>query len=236
MRKHDVSKHRYYFLRWLKVTPSNNIWGLLWYINTNFFIGDWMLWRNNKGVATKFWLGGGGSDVGFIGTQTHLPQKFSFSSDFGHFILKILENAEKKFQEKSYWNIQISGGSAPAFFKVRGSWPPPPPSVTPLRNRASRRGGQVSRPACLGRLRAPCPESGHSGLPTATCSKLHWRGAGRFGQMKSMVHVQKSTQNSFLAKTKYTHLYELTYLYVFKKYNFFKDVKRLYQNKCYVII
>ena len=59
MRKHDVSKHRYYFLRWLKVTPSNNIWGLLWYINTKFFIGDWMLWRNSKGVATKFWLGGG---------------------------------------------------------------------------------------------------------------------------------------------------------------------------------
>ena len=39
--------------------------------------------------------------------------------------------------------------------------------------------------------------------------------------MKSMVHVQKSTQNSLLAKTKYTHLHELTYLYVFKKYNFF---------------
>ena len=57
-----------------------------------------------------------------------------------------------------------------------------------------------------------------------------------FGQMKSMVHVQKSTQNSLLAKTKYTHLYELTYPYVFKKYNFFKDVKRLYKNKCYVII
>ena len=59
LRNHDVSKHRYYFLRWLKVTPSNNIWGLLWYINTKFFIGDWMLWRNSKGVATKFWLGGG---------------------------------------------------------------------------------------------------------------------------------------------------------------------------------
>ena len=59
MRNHDVSKHRYYFLRWLKVTPSNNIWGLLWYINTKFFIGDWMLWRNSKDVATKFWLGGG---------------------------------------------------------------------------------------------------------------------------------------------------------------------------------
>ena len=31
---------------------------------------------------------------GFMGTQTHLPPKFSFSSDFGHFILKMLENAK----------------------------------------------------------------------------------------------------------------------------------------------
>ena len=28
---------------------------------------------------------------GFMGTQTHLPPKFSFSSDFGHFILKMVE-------------------------------------------------------------------------------------------------------------------------------------------------
>ena len=31
---------------------------------------------------------------GFIGTRTHLPPKFSFSSDFGHFILKMVENAK----------------------------------------------------------------------------------------------------------------------------------------------
>ena len=35
----------------------------------------------------------GGGD-GFMGTQTHLPPKFSFSSDFGHFILKMVENAK----------------------------------------------------------------------------------------------------------------------------------------------
>ena len=35
----------------------------------------------------------GGGD-GFIGTQTHLSPKFSFFSDFGHFILKIVENAK----------------------------------------------------------------------------------------------------------------------------------------------
>ena len=213
-----VSKHRYYFLRWLKVTPSYNIWGLLWYINTTFFIGDWMLWGNSKGVATKFWLGG----VGFIGTQTHLPQNLVSPWTSATLFWKCWKMQKKTFQEKSYWNIQISGGRPPLFLNVRGSWPPRPPSVTPLRNRASRRGGQVSRPACLGRPRAPWPGSGHSGPPTATCSKLHWRGgAGRFGQMKSMVHVQKSTQNSLLAKTKYTHLYESTYLYVFKKCNFF---------------
>ena len=32
--------------------------------------------------------------VGFIGTKIHLPQKFIFSSDFGHFILKRLEKAK----------------------------------------------------------------------------------------------------------------------------------------------
>ena len=42
-----------------------------------------------RGVATKFCLGGG-----FMGTQTHLPPKLSFSSDFGHFIWKMLENAK----------------------------------------------------------------------------------------------------------------------------------------------
>ena len=31
---------------------------------------------------------------GFIGTQTHLPPKFNFSSDFGHFILKMVINAK----------------------------------------------------------------------------------------------------------------------------------------------
>ena len=31
---------------------------------------------------------------GFMGTQTNPPPKFSFSSDFGHFILKMLKNAK----------------------------------------------------------------------------------------------------------------------------------------------
>ena len=31
---------------------------------------------------------------GFMGTEVHLPPKFSFFSDFGHFILNMLENAK----------------------------------------------------------------------------------------------------------------------------------------------
>ena len=44
-------------------------------------------------AATSFLLGGGGGVGGFIGTQTRLPPKSSFSSDFDHLILKMLENA-----------------------------------------------------------------------------------------------------------------------------------------------
>ena len=42
-----------------------------------------------------------------MGTQTHLPPKFSFSSDFGHFILKMLID---------YWGFrarQLRGQFAP---------------------------------------------------------------------------------------------------------------------------
>ena len=45
-----------------------------------------------RGVTTKFCLGGGGG--GFMGTEVHLPPKLSFFSDFGHFILKVLESAK----------------------------------------------------------------------------------------------------------------------------------------------
>ena len=43
---------------------------------------------------------GGGGSVGFIGIQTHLL-KFSVSSDFGHFILIMLKNKKRMFQEKN---------------------------------------------------------------------------------------------------------------------------------------
>ena len=45
-----------------------------------------------QGRRHEVLLGGGGED-GFIGTQTNLPSKFSFSSDLGHFIFKMMENA-----------------------------------------------------------------------------------------------------------------------------------------------
>ena len=51
------------------------------------------LLREGQGRHHEVLIGGGGG-VGFIGTQTHLSPKFSFSSDFGHFILKMLENAK----------------------------------------------------------------------------------------------------------------------------------------------
>ena len=34
-------------------------------------------------------------------SETHLPQKFSFSSDFGHFILEMLENAKFEYASRN---------------------------------------------------------------------------------------------------------------------------------------
>ena len=69
---------------------------------------------------------------GFIGTQTHLPQKFSFSSDFGHFILKIVDN-NAKFSSVSRKNMlkyhHFWGGDVPRwFFDCGGRVPPVPPT------------------------------------------------------------------------------------------------------------
>ena len=70
-----------------------------------------------------------------MGTQTHFPPKFSFSSDFGHFIWKMLENTKslnvsrtKLLKYVNFW------GSTHAVFKRAGvvTPTPPPPSATPL--------------------------------------------------------------------------------------------------------
>ena len=87
----------------------------------NFFIGDWMLWRNSKGVATKFWLGGR------IHRHPNPPTpKFSFSSNFGHFILKMLENA-KNFKKKVTEISKFLGGRHPRFFLSAGVLTPATP-------------------------------------------------------------------------------------------------------------
>ena len=94
------------------------------------------LWVGNRyghvtmGVATKFYLGGDG----FIGTQTYLPPKFSFSSDFGHFILKMVENAKKIFvsRKKDAEMSYFLGGRPPLIFRLRGTRPPVPPLSTPM--------------------------------------------------------------------------------------------------------
>ena len=56
-----------------------------------------------RGVAMKFCLGGGGRIHRHPNTP---PPKFSFSSDFGHYVLKMVENA--KFSYVSRKNPEIS--------------------------------------------------------------------------------------------------------------------------------
>ena len=86
---------------------------------------SWVWWcrRSNRGGSNRWW----------IGTQTHLPQKFSFSSDFGHFVLKMLKIAKKyTFLGKKYINIQISGGGdrPPRGFQKCGALTPAIPLST----------------------------------------------------------------------------------------------------------
>ena len=42
-----------------------------------------------------------------MSTQTHLPPKFSISSDFGHFTLKMLENVKFKCVKKKVTQISL---------------------------------------------------------------------------------------------------------------------------------
>ena len=79
-----------------------------------------------KGVPTKLWLG-----VGFISTQSHLPPKFSFSSDFGHFILKILENAKIYVLRKKILKYPNFCGGRPRGFLKCGGTPATPVGDAP---------------------------------------------------------------------------------------------------------
>ena len=64
-----------------------------------------------------------------MGTQSHLPPNSIFSSDFGHFILKMLDYSKmlgtcvkKKVAEMS----QFLGGRPPLISRLRGRVPRPP--------------------------------------------------------------------------------------------------------------
>ena len=62
-----------------------------------------------------------------MGTEVHLLKKISFSSDFGHFILKMLENAKFSHVRKKDTEIsQLLGGHPPLIFHLRGTRPPSP--------------------------------------------------------------------------------------------------------------
>ena len=58
-----------------------------------------------------------------MGTQTHLPPKLSFSSDFGHFILKIVENAKKIYlsRKKILKDHPFLGVCPSLIFRLRGT-------------------------------------------------------------------------------------------------------------------
>ena len=69
---------------------------------------------------------------GFIGTQTHIPTKFSFSSDFCHFILKMLKNAKKNtYVSRKKSEISLFLGGRPRCFQKFGDPDPrdPPPPI-----------------------------------------------------------------------------------------------------------
>ena len=60
---------------------------------------------------------------------THLPPKFSFSSDFGHFILKMVENAKFSYvSRKKKSEIKEFLGTSPADFSTAGDASPRPPA------------------------------------------------------------------------------------------------------------
>ena len=65
--------------------------------------------------------------VGFIGAQTHLPPKLSFSTDFGHFILKMLTKTLYVLRKKILKYPNFWRGVDPAVFKSAGVVTPRPP-------------------------------------------------------------------------------------------------------------
>ena len=92
-----------------------------------------LCWPESSGAATNFSLGGGGR---FHVPQTHLPPNFDFSSDFGHFILKISENLKilirtqkKILKSRDFW------GTSPRNFGPVGGRVPRPPAAASMSDR-----------------------------------------------------------------------------------------------------
>ena len=67
------------------------------------------------------------------GRRAHLPSKFSFSSDFCHFVLKMLVNAKFSFvSRKNDTEISEFLGPSPADFSTAGDASPRPPVSKPV--------------------------------------------------------------------------------------------------------
>ena len=69
------------------------------------------------------------SGVGFMDTQTHLPPKFSFSTDFEHFILKMLAKTLYVLRKKDPEISKFLEGLDPVVVKSTGMVTPETPSV-----------------------------------------------------------------------------------------------------------
>ena len=64
----------------------------------------------------------------FMGTQTNLPPRFIFSSNFGHFILKMLDHAKLLYvSRKKLLKYHNLGGRPSLIYRLRGTCPPSPP-------------------------------------------------------------------------------------------------------------
>ena len=84
----------------LVTSQPNRLINLIWPECRTWFIGPW-------GRRHKVLIGDG-----FMGTQTHIHPKFSFSSDFGQFIMKIFAKSKFLFRIKKVAGISsfLGGG------------------------------------------------------------------------------------------------------------------------------
>ena len=79
----------------------------------------------SSGVGTIIKLGGG---AGAPPPENYLPPNSSFSSDFGHFILKMPFSNENKISKifKVHFSVKVGGIAPPPLSKLEGQLPPLP--------------------------------------------------------------------------------------------------------------